>query len=266
MSMDTEPPTGPPAQRLEGLTAVVTGAAHGIGRAYAERLGAEGANVVVADLDTASAEVVCKELGARGIGALAVHADVADEASVAAMAEAALSHFGRIDITVNNAAMFSVVPMSRGGFEDIEIAEFERMLRINVIGSWLVARATVPDMRKRGWGKIINVSSCTVFRGLAGRIHYTSSKAAVIGFTRTLAKEVGPDGIRVNSIAPGSTLSEENPDAAALAMRERAIEDRAIRTVQRPEHAVGTVAFLASHDSDFMTGQTLVVDGGSVMH
>lgn len=264
--MDIEPAPGSTARRLEGLTAVVTGAAHGIGRAYAERLGAEGANVVIADLDAEGSEVLAKELEGRGIGALAVRTDVADEASVAAMTEAVLARFGRIDITVNNAAMFSVVPMSRACFEDIGVDEFERMLRINVIGTWLVTKATVPDMRKRGWGKVINVSSGAVFKGSAGRIHYISSKAAVIGFTWTLARELGPDGICVNCIAPGGTLSEENPDAATLAMRERATEGRAISAVQRPEHLVGTVAFLASHDSDFMTGQTLVVDGGSVMH
>lgn len=221
--------------------------------------------MVIADLDGEGSEVLSKELEERDIRALAVRTDVADEASVAAMAEAALSRFGRLDITVNNAAMFSVVPMSRCGFEEVAVAEFERMLRINVIGSWLVVRATVPDMRKRGWGKVINVSSSTAFNGSAGRIHYVSSKAAMIGFTRTLAKELGPDGIRVNCIAPGSTLSEENADAATLEMRERGVKDRAVQIVQRPEHLVGMVAFLASHDSDFVTGQTLVVDGGSVM-
>lgn len=251
--------------RLRGLTAVVTGAAHGIGRAYAERLGNEGANVVVADLDEEVAQLAARELSQQGIAATAVRTDVSENESVREMANAALTRFGRIDIVVNNAGMFNVVPMSRGGFESIEIDEFMRMLQVNVIGSWLVARATVPDMRLRGWGKIINVSSGAVFKGLPGRIHYVSSKAAVVGFTRTLARELGPQGIRVNCIAPGSTLSEEHPDTSALQMRQGAIADRAIPTIERPDDLVGTVAFLASHDSDFMTGQTLIVDGGSVM-
>lgn len=251
--------------RLQGLTAVVTGAAHGIGRAYAARLGGEGAGVVVADLDEDGARRVAQGLSERGVQATAVGADVSEEESVRAMSDAALERFGRIDIVVNNASIFSVVPMSRAGFEAIGVEEFARMMKVNVMGTWLVARATVPDMRRRGWGKIINVSSGAALKGSAGRIHYVTSKAAVIGLTRTLARELGPEGIRVNCIAPGSTLSEEDPDASTLQMRERAAADRAIPAVERPEDLVGTVAFLASHDSDFMTGQTLVVDGGSVM-
>lgn len=253
------------SRRLQGLTAIVTGAAHGIGRAYAARLGEEGANVVVADLDGEAADVVVRELSETGIAAIAVPTDVSEEGSVQAMSVAALERFGRIDVVVNNAAMFSVVPMSRAGFESIETEEFARMLRVNVIGSWFVARATAPDMRSRGWGKIINISSGAVFKGSTGRIHYISSKAAIIGFTKTLARELGPQGIRVNCIAPGATLSEENPDISTVQMRERAIADRAIPAVELPENLAGTLAFLASHDSDFMTGQTLVVDGGSVM-
>lgn len=270
MSTDIFPkPSGSDANthptRLQGLTAVITGAAHGIGRAYAARLVEDGANVVLADLDLAAAEVVAQELGERGADAVAVETDIADETSVTAMAKQAIKHFGRIDIVINNASMFSVVPMSRAGFESIEVAEFSRMLQVNVIGSWLVARATVPDMRLRHWGKIINVTSGAVFKGSTGRIHYICSKAAIIGFTRTLARELGPDGIRVNCIAPGATLSEENPDSSTLKMRESAIAGRALADLERPEHLVGTVSFLASRDSDFMTGQTLVVDGGSVM-
>ena len=248
------------------MTAIVTGAAHGIGRAYAERLGGEGANIVVADIDGDAAELAAHELSKNEISAIAIRTDVSEERSVGEMSEAVITRFGRIDIVVNNASIFNVVPMSRAGFESIGVDEFTRMLQVNLIGTWLVTRATVPDMRLRKWGKVINVSSGAVFKGTAGRIHYVSSKAAILGFTRTLAQELGPDGIRVNCIAPGSTLSEEHPDASTLQMRERAAGDRAIPTMERPEDLVGTVAFLASHDSDFMTGQTMVVDGGSAMH
>lgn len=252
--------------RLEDRVAIVTGGAHGIGRVYALRLAAEGAKVVIADLDTEGAEAVATEIKEGGGEALGVYCDVADEDAIEAVAAATVEAYGRIDILINNASMFSVVPMSRVGFEDISREEWTKMMDVNVAGTWLACKAVVPEMRKNGYGKIVNISSGVVFKGVPMRVHYVASKSAIIGFTRTLAREVGDDGITVNCIAPGGTLSEENPSEQVLAARQKKTGDRAIKRVQLPEDLAGAVAFFASDDSAFITGQTLVVDGGSVMH
>jgi 3-oxoacyl-[acyl-carrier protein] reductase len=250
-----------PVKRLEARVAIVTGGGHGIGKAYARRLADEGAAVVIAELDGAASERVAAE-----VGGLALHTDVADEASVTEMARRTLERYGRIDILVNNAAIFATVPMSRAPFDQIDPAEWDRMMAVNLRGTWLACRAVIPQMRKQRCGKIINISSGTALKGSASRIHYVTSKAGIIGFTRTLAMEVGKDNICVNCIAPGSTLSEENADEALLKYRQAAASTRALQRMQRPEDLVGAVAFFASADSDFITGQTLVVDGGAHMH
>lgn len=254
------------SDRMEGRVAIVTGAAHGIGRVYALRLADEGANVVIADLDEAGAAEVAAEIESAGGDALGVQCDVSDEESIAAAVNATVERYGKIDILINNAGMFSVVPMSRVGFEDISREEWTKMMDVNVTGTWLACKAAVPEMRKNGYGKIINISSGVVFKGVPMRVHYVASKAAIIGFTRTLAREVGGDNITVNCIAPGGTLSEENPTPEVLEARQKKTGDRAIPRVQVPEDLAGAMAFFASTDSDFITGQTLVVDGGSAMH
>jgi len=248
-------------KRLEGRVAIVTGGGHGIGKAYARRLAEEGAAVVIAELDAAAAERV-----AAAVGGLAVRTDVAEEASAAEMARRAVERYGRIDVLVNNAAIFATVPMSRAPFDQIDPAEWDRMMAVNLRGTWLACRAVIPQMRKQRYGKIINISSGTALKGSASRIHYVTSKAGIIGFTRTLALEVGKDNICVNCIAPGSTLSEENPDEGIVKYRQAAASTRALQRMQKPEDLVGAVAFFASADSDFITGQTLVVDGGAHMH
>jgi 3-oxoacyl-[acyl-carrier protein] reductase len=248
-------------KRLEGRVAIITGGGHGIGKAYARRLAEEGAAVVIAELDGAAAERVAAE-----VGGLAVRTDVAHEPSVAEMARRTLERYGRIDILVNNAAIFATVPMSRAPFDEIDPEEWDRMMAVNLRGTWLACRAVIPQMRKQRYGKIINISSGTALKGSASRIHYVTSKAGIIGFTRTLAMEVGRDNICVNCIAPGSTLSEENADEAIVKYRQAAASSRALQRLQRPEDLVGAVAFFASADSDFITGQTLVVDGGACMH
>ncbi len=248
-------------KRLEGRVAIVTGAGHGLGKAYARRLAAEGAAVVIAELDAAAGERVAAE-----VGGLAVRTDVADEASCQEMARRAVARYGRIDVLVNNAAIFATIPMSRAPFDQVEPAEWDRMMAVNLRGPWLACRAVIPQMRKQRYGKIINISSGTALKGAATRIHYVTSKAGIIGFTRTLAMEVGKDNICVNCIAPGSTLSEENADEALIKYRQSAASSRALQRMQRPEDLVGAVAFFACADSDFITGQTLVVDGGAHMH
>jgi 3-oxoacyl-[acyl-carrier protein] reductase len=248
-------------ERLQGRVAIVTGGGHGIGEAYARRLAEEGAAVVIAELDGPAAERVAAE-----VAGLAIATDVADQASVDNMARRTLERFGRIDILVNNAAIFATVPMSRAPFDQIDPAEWDRMMAVNLRGTWLACRAVVPQMRKQRYGKIINISSSTAIKGSASRIHYVSSKAGIIGFTKTLAMEVGKDNICVNCIAPGSTLSEENADDALIKYRQAAAATRALQRMERPEDLVGAVAFFASSDSDFITGQTLVVDGGACLH
>jgi 3-oxoacyl-[acyl-carrier protein] reductase len=261
------------AGNLQGLTAIVTGAGHGIGRAYAHRLGQEGANLAVADIDGAAAAAVAKELSEDGVPSLGTRTDISDPSDVAAMAEEAIKAFGRVDILVNNAAMMKLVPLGPGGVDSLEASQFERILKVNVVGTLLCIQAVVPDMRRRQYGKIINISSTRALaappgRGNGAMIHYAASKSAVLGLTRAAARELGPDGIRVNAIAPGSTFSDDIYDEAKLAEmgRRPQVDERCIKAVQTPEDLVGTVAFLASRDSDFITGQTIVVDGGFVMH
>ena len=253
-------------KRLQGRVAIVTGAGHGIGRAYARRLAEEGASVVIAEIDAAAAERVAADLARAGHAALGLATDVSDAAAVGEMARRTVERFGRIDVLVNNAAIFATVPMSRAPFDEIDPEEWDRMMAVNLRGTWLACRAVVPQMRRQRYGKIVNISSGTALKGAAGRIHYVASKAGILGFTRTLAMEVGKDNICVNCVAPGSTLAEENPDEALLKYRQAAAATRALARVQTPEDLVGAVAFFACADSDFITGQTLVVDGGACMH
>lgn len=263
----TEAPMTVEAHRLTGRTAIITGAGSGIGKEYARRLAAEGANVVISDIDGASAEMAAKELRAQGAQALGVAADVADESAVQEMCRATCDEFGAIDILVNNAAMFAKIPVSHGALDNLTIEQFETVLRVNVIGTWLCIRESLPSMVERGYGKIINISSGTVFKGSGGdMLHYVTSKAAILGLTRTLARTVGRSGITVNCIAPGFTVTESFTDEQRQLADERARAERPLGRVETPSDLVGAVAFLASSDSDFMTGQTLVVDGGAFMH
>jgi 3-oxoacyl-[acyl-carrier protein] reductase len=252
--------------RLAGQVAIVTGGGHGIGKRYCEGLAGEGSAVVVAEIDGDAAERVASSLRAGGARALEVATDVADEASTQRMVERALTAFGRVDVLVNNAAVFATIPISRVPLEQISVDEWDLVMRVNLRGIFLACKAVLPTMRQQGYGKIINISSGTALNGSPTRIHYTTSKGGVLSFTRTLAREVGAAGIRVNAIAPGSTLSEEHPTDDIVRMRSDAISGRALSRVQLPEDLVGAVIFFASHDSDFITGQTLVVDGGATMH
>ncbi len=251
--------------RLQDRVAIVTGGGHGIGRQYSLRYADEGAKLVVADIDQPAAERVAGEIQAKGQEAIAVGVDVSNEESCQAMANRTADRFGKIDILMNNAAVFATIPINRGYIEDISIEEFDRVMAVNVKGVFLACRAVLPYMKQQRYGKIINISSSVVFSGPPGRIHYNASKGAVLAFTRTLAREVGDYNICVNGIAPGSTLSEENPTEDVVAMRNAGVQGRAFKRVQRPEDLLGTAVFLASADSDFITGQTIGVDGGQNM-
>ena len=254
------------SKRREGPVAIVTGGGHGIGKAYAMRLAAEGAKVVIAELDEQAALAVAAELERDGHEALGIQTDVSQQPAVERMAAHAVQRFGRIDILVNNAAIFATIPMSRLPFDQISIDEWDRMMSVNMKGTWLACRAVTPQMRAQAYGKIVNISSSTAVKGSPGRIHYVTSKAGILGFTKTLANELGKDNICVNCVAPGSTLSEEDPDEGILKMRGDAAHVRALKRVQNPQDLTGAVVFFASADSDFITGQTLVVDGGNCMH
>jgi 3-oxoacyl-[acyl-carrier protein] reductase len=251
--------------RLQGKVAIVTGGGVGIGKAYAQALAREGAKVVVADIQEAEAKKVAADIKAGGGEAMAVAVDVTLPAKTQSMADATLNQYGRIDILVNNAGLYSA--LKKKSFMDIDPEEWDRVMAVNVKGLFLCVKAVYPAMKKQGKGKIINISSGTVLGGSPLFLHYVSSKAGVIGFTRALAREVGGDNICVNSIMPGLTISGSNQEGvmtpAQLADRRKR---RCIQRDQYPQDLVGTVIFLASDDSDFMTGQSIGVDGGMNMH
>jgi 3-oxoacyl-[acyl-carrier protein] reductase len=252
--------------RLTGKTIVVTGSAHGIGRAYSERLAAEGASVVMLDIDGRRDEEVAAGIRERGGAALAVETDVRELAQVERAVAQGAEAFGAIHGLVNNAGMLNVVPISRTTFEHIPDEEWDEAFRLNTKATWYCCKVTVPYLRAAGGGSIVNISSSTVFRGVPSRAHYVASKSALIGFTRTLARELGEDWIRVNLVAPGSTLSEEDPTDEVVAMRSEVIKTRALKRLEHPADLVGTIVFLMSDDSAFMTGQSLLVDGGSAFN
>jgi NAD(P)-dependent dehydrogenase (short-subunit alcohol dehydrogenase family) len=250
-----------PLMRLEGKVAVITGGAAGIGFAYAKRFLAEGARVVVADIADPRPAVDKLDTGGR---ALAVSTDVSDAASVRAMVAATLARFGRIDVLVNNAAVFATLKPQR--FDEIPEAEWDRVMAVNVKGVWNCARAVAPAMRAQGGGRIVNVASAIVAKGTALLLHYVTSKGAVVAMTRALARELGPDRITVNAVAPGLILSDTvqaNPDLTGF-QGAAIMQARSLKREAFPDDVEGTVVFLASDDSAFMSGQTLIVDGGSV--
>jgi NAD(P)-dependent dehydrogenase (short-subunit alcohol dehydrogenase family) len=251
-------------RELAGKVAVVTGAAIGIGRAIAAELGAAGAKVVVADLR--GAEDTAASLAAAGTDAVGVTADVTSPEALDALAAAAADAFGGTDILVNNAGIFAGLEFRP--FTEIPLDEWHKVLDVNVLGCFLAARAVVPQMRARGGGRIVNIGSTSQLKGTVGLVHYSASKGAVAGLTRALARELGPDNILVNQVAPGFTLS----DGVAghldgfTAMRANAPGARVLKRDMTPADIVGAVRFLAGPGAGFMTGQTLVVDGGAVFH
>ena len=247
--------------RLADKVAVITGGAAGIGFQYAKRFLAEGARVVVADV--ADPVAAAEKLGAAD-RVLGVRTDVSIAASVAAMVAATIAAFGRIDVLVNNAAIFATLKPQP--FEEIPEAEWDRVMAVNVKGVWNCSRAVAPLMRAQGGGRIVNVASAIVAKGTAFLMHYVTSKGAVVAMTRALARELGPAGITVNAVAPGLILSDTvqaNPDITGFQVT-AIMQARSLKREGFPDDVEGTVVFLASDDSAFMTGQTLVVDGGSV--
>ena len=252
--------------RLKDQVLIVTGGAHGIGLAYCEGLAAEGARVVVADIDGQGADAVAASLGEAGHDALAVTTDVSQPESTDTMARLTMERFGRIDGIINNAAIYQRPAVTRGPFEEIPVEEWDRLMGVNLRGVFLCCRAVVPHMKAQGSGKIVNISSGTVFNGSTQMLHYVTSKAGVIGLTRSLARELGDYNINVNAIAPGLTVSMDDDDEDKLLRFETRMQARSLKRLEGPQDLVGAVLFLCSPDSDFMTGQTMVVDGGAQMH
>ena len=249
---------------VTGKTAIITGAARGLGREYALRLAKEGASVVAADISDCTETV--KLVEASGGQALGVGVDVTDADSAVAMADAAVERFGAINILVNNAALYGA--LHGGRFDQLDSDEWDRCMAVNVKGLWHCCKAVVPAMREAGGGSIINISSVAALAGLPYALHYTTSKGAVIGLTRGLARELGRNSIRVNTVAPNMVMTEgtseffaDKVDRAAEVIR----NSQALQKNLEVEDLTGTIVYLAGDDSAYVTGQTISVDGGTVL-
>ena len=245
---------------LDGKVAIVTGGAQGIGKAIADGLSAEGARIVIADLQAA------EDAAAAYPDGVGLTVDVADEDDVARMVADTVERCGSVDILVNNAGLYASLEMRP--FTEIPLEEWNRVMEVNVASMFLTCRAVVPVMREQGGGKIVNISSGTPFRGVPFLLHYVTSKGAIVALTRALAKELGKDGIHVNCVAPGFTMSDgvkSHPEVIEK-LRDVSVAGRTIQRDQVPEDVVGAVVFLCTAAADFVTGQTMVIDGGQYFH
>jgi NAD(P)-dependent dehydrogenase (short-subunit alcohol dehydrogenase family) len=245
---------------LDGKVAIVTGGAQGIGRAIADALAADGARIVIADLKGAD------EAAASFADGVGLTVDVASEDDVARMAAQTVERCGAIDILVNNAGLYASLAMRP--FEQIPVEEWRQVMDVNVLSMFLTCRAVVPHMRAQGGGRIVNISSGTPFRGVPFLLHYVTSKGAIVALTRALAKELGSDDVLVNCVAPGFTMSDgvqEHPEVVE-ALRDVSVSARTLKRDQVPADVVGAVAFLCGPGATFITGQTMVIDGGQYFH
>ena len=246
--------------RLKGRLAIVTGGAQGLGRAFALKLSSEGADVVIADV--LDGNPVKKEIEAMGGKAVSLLTDVTDEKSIKGMAAQSVERFGRIDILINNAAIYA--GLKRGSFMDIDLDEWDRVMNVNIKGAFLAVRGVFPFMKERGYGKIVNLASEVFFTGSHGLAHYVASKGGIIGMTRALAAELGPHNICINCIAPGFTDTEASRGIADVNQYDTS--KTPLQRLSEPDDLTGTAVFLASSESDFITGQVILVDGGRFMH
>jgi NAD(P)-dependent dehydrogenase (short-subunit alcohol dehydrogenase family) len=245
--------------RLQDKVSIITGAAQGIGAEFARAFAAEGAKVVVADIS--STDSIVAEIGQAGGEAIGIKADITNSESLQEMVAATEDAFGPVNILVNNAAVLASLDLKP--FDQLTEDEWDLMLKVNVRGLWQTSKAVLPSMRQTGGGKIINISSGTVHKGPPGQLHYVASKSAVLGMSRSMARELGSDNIQVNTISPSLTMSEgvlANP--AWEPFKKNLAETRIIQRDMLPTDLIGTALFLASSDSDFLTGQSVNVDGG----
>ena len=245
---------------LAGRVAVVTGAGQGIGRVFAKALAQAGATAVLAELNEKKAAAVSAEIMQAGGKALAVETDVADPASIEEMVGVVQDQCGRIDILINNAGIFSTLEMRP--FDQIPLKEWDKVLRVNLTGPFLCARAVLPAMRKQKKGRIINIASGAVRLGRPKYLHYIATKAALAGMSLSMARELGNDGITVNAILPGATFTEIERKTVTPQQKERIIAMQCIPRAETPDDLVGTMLFLASDASAFVTGQNINLDGG----
>lgn len=245
---------------LKDRVVIVTGAGQGIGRVVAKSFAMAGARAVIAEQNEKKAAAVSEEIMESGGKALAVTTDVADPASIKEMVEVVEDEHGRIDVLINNAGLFSTLEMRP--FDQIPLEEWDRVLRVNLTGPFLCARAVLPAMRRAGWGRIINIASGAVRLGRPNYLHYIASKAALAGMSLSMARELGADGITVNAILPGATFTEIERKTVTPVQKERIISMQCIPRAEVPEDLVGAVLFLASEASAFVTGQSINLDGG----
>jgi len=251
--------------RLDGRVVLVTGGARGIGRHYSQALAAEGAHVMIADV--ADGRALVDEIAGRhgANSATSAIADVSSEDAVEKLVAETVERFGKIDVLVNNAALFA--PLQETKCTEIDVAVWDQVMAVNLRGPFLMVKHVAPHMIANGYGKIINVGSGTAYRGIPWMLHYVTSKGGIVGFTRALARELGEHGIRVNTLAPGFTLSDtivrENPGHVET-VRVRAVQSRSLHRDQHPQDLLGALIFLSSAESDFVTGQTIAVDGGNM--
>ena len=250
--------------RLKDRVIIITGAGQGIGATFARKLAEEGAKVVIADLNEKNAHALAADLTEKGYDALGLKSDVSDEESAEALARAVSEKYGRIDVLINNAAIFSTIDMKP--VEEITVAEWDQLMSVNLRGVFLCSKAVIPHMKAQKRGKIINISSATVFMGKPYYIHYVTSKAGVIGFTRALARELGEYNITANCITPGFTKTEIPRGTTTTEQLEGIMKHQCIKRIGVPEDLVGAMVFLASGESDFMSGQTVNIDGGDNLH
>lgn len=250
---------------IRNKVVILTGAAQGIGANYARFLAHEGARLIVTDVDDSGLEALADDLAGAGGAVRSLRVDVTSQEDTERMASFAVEQFGRIDALINNAALFSALLPKRSAL-DIDVAQWDRVMAVNVRGPFLCCRAVLPQMRKQRSGSIVNISSNTVLAGVSGLLHYVTSKSAQLGFTRALAREFGPEGIRVNVVMPGLVDTDGVRQGYSGEDQERAVAVRSLSRPQQSEDLNGVIAFLLSEDSAFITGQTFNVDGGALFH
>ncbi|MDR3294989.1 MAG: glucose 1-dehydrogenase [Clostridiales Family XIII bacterium] len=247
---------------VSGKTTVITGAAQGIGREFALAFAKEGSKIVVTDINGEKAERVAKEIKDAGGEAFAHRLDITDLPAAEAMAKKTKETFGSFDILINSAAIFSTIKMKP--FYEMSIEEYRQVIDVNMTGTLIACKAAAPYMMEQKWGRVINLTSCSFFEGRGGYVHYVSSKAGVIGITRAVARELGGFNVTSNAIAPGATVTEVPRETVNEEWKKKVMANRCVQRTQVPEDLVGIALFMASEEAAFMTGQTVVVDGGMI--